>query len=551
MKKAKYLIMMGIISAAMMAGCGSSGNETTSAAAETTAAAAETTAQETTAAPESSSEEAISAVDIFTDETSYMITNVNSTNVLEANSGEIADQWYDFGGIECRWYLKPAEDGSYYLINRMNEKRVAAVGTEDGTQVALEEPKDSAAERWFIEDAGDGSYTFCNAENKMYLSIEHDGDGNGNVAVQNKEKTASSTWTIEESRYQGEPEQPDGDPTGEASVALVRQELIAPNLIELAFDRDVKYATNTETYQVTVNGKDVTEFTIPCYFDNILSIRLPESIGDPENASIQVKICNQYVRDEKDNYLEDGKTYEVSWNPYYTKSYTSECGITIKGCDLVKDSTLKYAADVTDIMASKHPEIAEALVAAGADIALYPAEQNIYYIPEEREFYSPDALGVEGFGGTVELPTTALAAANVERDREHAMYPDTNVMAHEFGHAFHLIGIKTAAPALFDEIDATYEKVVLQEGKWANSYAGSNRDEYFGQLAALWFNGQAETQTWNGVLGPVNTRDELKEYDPESYALLEKIFPADKYFASPWAKEDTVDNFDINGNPRN
>ena len=102
MKKAKYLIMMGIISAAMMAGCGSSGNETTSAAAETTAAAAETTAQETTAAPESSSEEAISAVDIFTDETSYMITNVNSTNVLEANSGEIADQWYDFGGIECR-----------------------------------------------------------------------------------------------------------------------------------------------------------------------------------------------------------------------------------------------------------------------------------------------------------------------------------------------------------------------------------------------------------------------------------------------------------------
>lgn len=138
MKKAKYLIMMGIISAAMMAGCGSSGNETTS-------AAAETTAPETTAAPESSSEEAISAVDIFTDETSYMITNVNSTNVLEANSGEIADQWYDFGGIECRWYLKPAEDGSYYLINRMNEKRVAAVGTEDGTQVALEEPKDSAA----------------------------------------------------------------------------------------------------------------------------------------------------------------------------------------------------------------------------------------------------------------------------------------------------------------------------------------------------------------------------------------------------------------------
>lgn len=250
------------------------------------------------------------------------------------------------------------------------------------------------------------------------------------------------------------------------------------------------------------------------------------------------------------NFLESGKSYEVSWKPYYTKSCTSKCGIVIKSCDLVKDETLQYAADVVDIMSAKRLDVAETLVEVGADIALFPAEQTIYYIPEEREFYSAEGLGVEGFGGTVELPTTALAAANVERDYELARYPDTNVLAHEFGHAFHLVGIKLTDPELCDEIDALYQKVVLEEGKWPNSYAGSNRDEYFGQLSALWFNGQAETQDWNGVLGPVNTREELKEYDPESYALLEKIYPSDQYFDSPWSLEDTVDRYDIDGNPR-
>lgn len=342
---------------------------------------------------------------------------------------------------------------------------------------------------------------------------------------------------------------PTSDPTGTSEIRLIRQELITGNLLELEFDRDVVYANNTEMYQVSVNGRAIEGFTIACYFDNILSIRLPEAVEKPAEAKITVKIRDRSVRDVDGNDLAGGKIYDVAWNPYYTKFHVSKCGIVIKSCKEVKDETLRYAADAVDIMASKRPEIAAAMARMGADIALYPYTQHIFYIPEERESYDESSLNVEGFGGTDDLPTTALAAANVERDYEHALYPRNNILAHEFGHAFHLIGIRLGDPKLFKEIDDLYQKSVVAGGKWANSYAGTNRDEYFGQLTALWFAGLDEAQEWTGVLGPVNTRDELLEYDPDAYALLEKIYPDDQYFPPPWSKQDEINNYDIHGKP--
>jgi hypothetical protein len=288
-----------------------------------------------------------------------------------------------------------------------------------------------------------------------------------------------------------------------------------------------------------------------CYFDKLVTLRLPEALEDPSSAVVTVSFANEYVRDEADNYMDTSVSYDVTYEPYYTKECMSQCGIKIKSCDLVSDDTLQYAADVVDIMVTKRPDIAEAMAGVGADIALYPKEQTIFYIPEFRDSYDPTNLDVEGYGGTLELPTTALAAANIERDRENAMYPDNNVLAHEFGHAFHLIGIELVDPDLYDKIEETYE-AAKEQGLWEDTYTGTDVYEYFGQLSALWFEGLDESDdgTFTGVLSPVNTREELAEYDPASYELMQEIYPDDLYFPSPWSENDKKDHFDINGNPR-
>ena len=52
----------------------------------------------------------------------------------------------------------------------------------------------------------------------------------------------------------------------------------------------------------------------------------------------------------------------------------------------------------------------------------------------------------------------------------------------------------------------------------------------------------------DGVRGPVNTRAELKEYDPRAYAFFAKIY-SHEYLPEPW--NEYQDLYDIHGNPRN
>lgn len=488
----------------------------------------------------------------FTSQTSYVITNWNSDEVMEVNEGTI-DQWWDWAGITCRWYIEPAGEDTYRIVSRDSGECVETVSEEENASVVLGEVVDgNDAQLWIAALSEDGkTYTFQNKGNGMYLSIEENGTEDGKLVVQTKEIVKSSTWVVAESLYQGEPQIPNEDPTGEKEIQFVRQSLITNRDIELEFDRDVEYAANPETYVVTVNGETIDEIMVVSYFDKMVTLRIPEALEDPEAAKITVALANEYVRDEADNYMDTSMEYEVTYKPYYTKECVSECGVKIKACDLVSDETLQYAADVVDIMVSKRPDVAEALTSVGADIALYPKEQTIFYIPEHREFYDPNSLNVEGYGGTLEIPTTSLAAANIERDRQYALYPDNNVLAHEFGHAFHLIGINLADPELYQEIEDTYYKV-REKGLWEDTYTGVNVAEYFGQLSALWFEGLDESSdgTFTGVLSPVNTREELAEYDPDSYELMQKVYPDDQFFPSPWSKDDMKDNFDINGNPR-
>ena len=51
---------------------------------------------------------------------------------------------------------------------------------------------------------------------------------------------------------------------------------------------------------------------------------------------------------------------------------------------------------------------------------------------------------------------------------------------------------------------------------------------------------------WDGIRGPVNTREELKVYDPEGYELMKHIYP-EKTLPEPWRYN--VNIYDIDGKP--
>ena len=139
-----------------------------------------------------------------------------------------------------------------------------------------------------------------------------------------------------------------------------------------------------------------------------------------------------------------------------------------------------------------------------------------------------------------DLPVTSISERNLLRITEgpHATrYLNEFIMAHEFGHAVHLIGLnylpdRTKA----NELLSAYENA-RRLGRWPNTYLIGNYEEYFATLTTVWFNVMAESAdgTWDGVRGPVNKRDELKEYDPEAYAFFESIYPREG-FAGRWSE---------------
>ncbi|KAF2413523.1 hypothetical protein B1729_09515 [Microbacterium sp. B35-04] len=228
---------------------------------------------------------------------------------------------------------------------------------------------------------------------------------------------------------------------------------------------------------------------------------------------------------------------------YYTQSLMTGAGIEVKAGGRVAAATLtKAAAQVDAQLAQTGTGIAATMAANGCSLAVYGSRENAYLVPEHRGGYNPTMYDVEGYGGNMWNDcVSSISERNVLRTRGDAnaflntAYPNENILVHEFGHAVLSVGIEEQAdPTLSDAFFAAYENAYTT-GRWPNTYAMSNRDEFFATLSAIWFDNMAEKPDWNdGVRSPINTRGELKEYDPMSYAFFASIYPDDVTMPSPW-----------------
>ena len=212
---------------------------------------------------------------------------------------------------------------------------------------------------------------------------------------------------------------------------------------------------------------------------------------------------------------------------------------------------MEKASCILDIMLSKLPETAEALRKNGAEVALYGLLESAYDIPEHRMGYLLATRPVEGFGGTLSAPVSSISEANVIRlrsGRYATRYPHEMILVHEFAHAIHLIGFAALSDqTLSGEVMRTYRHA-MENGLWHDTYAASNHEEYFATMSTIWFNVMQEgvDGKWDGIRGPVNTREELKRYDPEAWRLMDQIYP-DAVLPAPWDKN--VNYYGVDGTP--
>lgn len=342
--------------------------------------------------------------------------------------------------------------------------------------------------------------------------------------------------------------------------------------LEIYWDRyvDEIQAVNVDNF-VLKNGDDVIEleakgsdYTNTLYFDkgnkeiaatdakcmsrladdmHMSSICYKGTIDASKGLTLEVK--GAAIKDEAGNAAKQAAYRNVPKVDYYTQFLTSRTGIIMKADDTVHPDTLKAAAAQVDAeLAKTETGIAANMAEHGCSLAIYSPQQNAYFIPEHRYNFRNSMYDVEGYGGNFSNNcVSSIAERNVLRTKGNAdtvlntAYPDENILIHEFGHCIKSVGIESLEDqALANELFAAYENA-KDSGLWPNTYRISNSDEYFATMCAVWFNVMDEVDNWNdGTRCPLNTREELKKYDPVSYAFFEKILPSDVTLPAPWDK---------------
>ncbi|OZG57689.1 hypothetical protein BMYO_1829 [Bifidobacterium myosotis] len=246
-----------------------------------------------------------------------------------------------------------------------------------------------------------------------------------------------------------------------------------------------------------------------------------------------------------------GKTYHAQYHPYYTHFQRTASGILIKSGNDTSQEARDKAAEMVDILLAKLPEEAKVMTNFGVTLSVYGPHEDAFDVPEHRMGYKVAPYAVAGYGACEGNPAASIAETNVLRVLDGPIttkYRHESILAHEFAHGIHLIGLKFAhGGERYRRFGELYRRS-KEAGLWPGTYAISNHEEFFATLTTIWFDVMEESPdgSWE-VRGPVNTREELKRYDPEAYEFMAEIYP-ETHFPEPWAHG--LDRFDIDGTPK-
>jgi len=213
-------------------------------------------------------------------------------------------------------------------------------------------------------------------------------------------------------------------------------------------------------------------------------------------------------------------------DPFY-KKYIDANGIPIVSSWRVPDSAMYKAWEIVMFMTNDLPEAnLKQMQKVGLRVGVMARYEGTTDIPEHAHLAQDTSLNwdvrARGLGGDMELPLTTCSEENLlcyQIDKYHA----EDILIHEFAHSIHLVGI---AP-----IDSTFDKKLDEllakaknEGKYNRTYAQTNFYEYWAEGIQDWFNVNAEVPKPDGKHNQINTRDELKKYDPALYNFIGQYF---------------------------
>jgi Xaa-Pro aminopeptidase len=259
-------------------------------------------------------------------------------------------------------------------------------------------------------------------------------------------------------------------------------------------------------------------------FENFTSF-LPTELDELEKLVGRGGVVQQFPP------LGDDQTTLIPWpvtappaslglNPFYTKCVSAH-GLPVVGSAKVSDAALREAAFLVDQMLSHRPEIREAMKNSKMRVAVMAYSERTTDLPEHRNL-KPKAYWdwrARGLGASRETPVVSCGEENMLGYRGDP-YSTENILIHEFGHGIDGVGLRAVDPTFRTRLRKAFADAT-KKGLWLGTYAASNPAEYWAEAVQSWFDTNRQNDSQHNH---VDTREELKQYDPEVAKLCAEVF---------------------------
>lgn len=219
-------------------------------------------------------------------------------------------------------------------------------------------------------------------------------------------------------------------------------------------------------------------------------------------------------------------TPALNLNPFY-KKYINADGLLIVSSSQVPDEALLQARKIVLQMLAKIPEVKNKIISNKVKVAVMGFKELTTDIPEHSDLNKvfPETnwnTRARGLSATAARPVTSCAEENLLAYTSDRYYGE-DILVHEFAHTIHLMGLNFINKDFDSKLISIY-KNAQDKGLWSGTYVISNYQEYFAEGVQCWFNVNAEAIPSNGTHNEINTREELKNYDPNLFKLISLYF---------------------------
>ena len=222
----------------------------------------------------------------------------------------------------------------------------------------------------------------------------------------------------------------------------------------------------------------------------------------------------------------------LALDPFYAK-YTDARGIPVVSSASVSDLALERACDIAIHVLEKRADVHARLVENELRVVVIAQGEVMTDIPEYRDIYdvSPGLDWDEVARGVGPGGDSTLASAGEENllCLDEDLFAGEVLLIFSLGHGMRDLGILDVDPTFERRIASAYDSAI-GAGLWANTHAGKNPAQYWAEGVQDWFDANREVSPEpDGLHNEINTRAELKAYDPELAAIMAEYVPDDDW----------------------